>query len=77
MTEATKCLDHLETDEGDFFCQLDSHHGGNHQFVAVKEELQPGSAQVDGQPALPFLRQEYSMVWISTMLFKPISKKED
>jgi hypothetical protein len=26
MTEPTKCMDHLETDEGDFFCELAAGH---------------------------------------------------
>jgi len=69
-------MDHLETDEGDFFCQLPLDHDGDHQFVGVTEELQPGEAQVDGKAAFPFLRQQYSVVWTRTMIFKPITQKE-
>jgi hypothetical protein len=66
MTEPTKCLDHLETDEGDFFCHLPLDHGGHHQFDGIIEGAYPG----------PVLRREYSVLWQSSMILEPIIKKE-
>jgi len=63
MTEPLKCMDHLETDEGDFFCHFDLDHEGPHQFDGKIEAAYPG----------PVLRREYTVRWQSTMILNPVA----
>ena len=63
MIEPTKCLDHLETDEGDFFCHLHRGHGGVHSFAGES------SASVG-----PVLR--YRLEWYAETVLTPITEKE-
>jgi hypothetical protein len=73
MTEPTKCLDHLETDEGDFFCHLAIDHDGYHQFDWVIEAEYPGPAEhAHGH----VLRRECTVRWQSSMILEPIIEKE-
>ena len=66
MSEPLKCMNHLETDEADFFCHLARDHEGYHQFDGTINYAFPG----------PVLRRDYTVRWQDSMIVTPITHKE-
>ncbi len=60
MTEPAQCLDHLETEEGDFFCDLGRGHEGEHSFSQEVEQSIAGLLGLEGEPL--FLRR-FRVTW--------------
>jgi len=74
MTEPTKCLDHLETDEGDFFCELPAAHDPP---CVVTGEI-AHYLQEDGKPETLEYRntRKYRVEWITEVSIQSPEHKE-
>jgi len=74
MTEPEKCMDHLETDEWDFFCELPAAHDPPCVVIGEIAEY----LQEDGKPETREHRntKKYRVEWITEVSFQPPKHEE-
>jgi hypothetical protein len=57
MSEPVRCMNHIESGEGDFFCKLSHGHDGDH------EDTQQAVESVDDVEGQPFTSKTFRVTW--------------